>query len=67
MERVDQMLASTAVRLDQTLNLVQGAVAGPVRQGTAVVAAFRAAVAVFRGLGARHRAARDDEEALFVG
>jgi hypothetical protein len=67
MERVDQMLASTAVRLDQTLSLVQGAVVGPVRQGTAAVAAFRAAVAVFRGLGGRRRAARDEEEALFVG
>ncbi len=68
MERIDEMLASTAARVDQTLSLVQGAVVEPVRQGAAVVAAFRAAVAVFRGLGDRHRAAtRDEEEALFVG
>jgi len=67
MERVDQMLASTAVRLDQTLHVVQGAVVEPMRQGAALVAAFRAAVAVVRGIGDRHRSARDEEEALFVG
>jgi len=68
MERVDDLLATTAARVDQTLSLVQGAVVEPVRQGAAVVAAFRAAVAVFRGIGDRHRAAtRDEEEALFVG
>ena len=67
MERVDQMLASTAVRLDQTLTVVQGAVVEPMRQGAAVVAAFRAALAVFRGLGDRHRSPREEDEALFVG
>jgi uncharacterized protein YoxC len=67
MERVDLMLASTAARLDHTLNLVQGAVVEPVRQGAAVVAAFRAALTVFRGIGERHRASREEEEALFVG
>ena len=67
MDRVDQMLASTAVRLDQTLTIVQGAVVGPVRQGAAVVAAFRAALTVFRGLGERRRSSREEDEALFVG
>ncbi len=67
MERIDLMLASTAARLDQTLGLVQGAVVEPVRQGAAVVAAFRAALAVFRSVGDRHRTSRDEEEALFVG
>jgi uncharacterized protein YoxC len=67
MERVDLMLASTAARVDQTLSLVQGAVVEPVRQGAAVVSAFRAALAVFRGIGDRNRASRDEEEALFVG
>lgn len=66
-ERIDGMLASTAVRLDQTLSIVQGAIVEPVRQGAAVVAAVRAAMAVFRGIGDRQRAARNEEEALFVG
>jgi len=68
MERLDGLVASTAERVDETLGLLQGAVVQPVRQGAAVVAAFRAALAVFRGLGERHRSgSRDEEEALFVG
>ncbi|HUF49032.1 MAG TPA: hypothetical protein VMM93_14540 [Vicinamibacterales bacterium] len=67
MQRIDEMLASTAVRIDHTLGLVQGVVVGPVRQGAAALAAFRAALSVFRGLAGRRRAARDEEEALFVG
>lgn len=66
-ERIDGMLASTAVRIDQTLSIVQGAIVEPVRQGAAVVAAVRAAMAVLRGIGDRQRAARNEEEALFVG
>jgi uncharacterized protein YoxC len=67
MERIDEMIASTAARIDQTLGVVQGVVIEPVRQGAAVLSAFRAAFAVFRSLGDRRRAARDEEEALFVG
>jgi uncharacterized protein YoxC len=66
-ERIDGVLASTAVRIDQTLSIVQGAIVEPVRQGAAVVAAVRAAMAVFRGIGERQRSARSEEEALFVG
>jgi len=66
-ERIDGMLASTAVRVDQTLSIVQGAIVEPVRQGAAVVAAVRAAMAVFRSIGDRPRSARSEEEALFVG
>jgi hypothetical protein len=66
-ERLDGMVASTAVRLDQTLSIVQGAIVEPVRQGAAVVAAVRAAMAVFRGIADRPRPSRNEEEALFVG
>ena len=66
-ERIDGMLDSTARRLDETLGAVQGAVVGPARQGAAFVAAMRAAIAVFRSIGDRHRSDRDEEEALFVG
>jgi biopolymer transport protein ExbD len=65
-ERVDQALAATTQRLDQTLNVVQGARAGPFRQGAAVVTAVRAALSLLRR--PRDQAAsRDEEEALFVG
>ena len=68
-ERVDQMMVTTAARLDTTLEILQGFASGPIRQGAAAVAAFRAATAIFRdwkGKG-RQRHGRDDDDALFVG
>jgi hypothetical protein len=66
-ERVDRALAATSQRLDETLNLVQGAVIQPVRQGAAVISALRAALAMFRRPARDPHATRDEEEALFVG
>jgi type IV secretory pathway VirB2 component (pilin) len=65
-ERVDQAMTVTSQRLDQTLNVVQAALVGPVRQGAAVITAVRAALALLRRPKA-HASGRDDEEALFVG
>jgi hypothetical protein len=59
-------MAATSQRLDQTLNVVQGALVGPVRQGAAVITAVRAALALLRRRRAQ-ASGRDDEEALFVG
>src|SRR5262245_21027706 len=42
-ERLDQMLSSTASRLDDTLGVVQGLMSGPVKGGATAVAVFRAA------------------------
>jgi hypothetical protein len=66
-ERVDRALAATSQRLDQTLNLVQGAVVEPVRQGAAVISAVRAALSLLRRPARDPRPGRDEEEALFVG
>jgi uncharacterized protein YoxC len=66
-ERVDRALSATTQRLDQTLNLVQGAVIEPVRQGAAVISAVRAALSLFRRPARDPRPGRDEEEALFVG
>ena len=67
-ERVDALMASTAQRVDDTLGVLQGLVAGPVRQGSAMVAAFKAAMTVVRHYQERKGAARETEEdALFVG
>jgi predicted PurR-regulated permease PerM len=69
-ERLDQMLSSTASRLDDTLGVVQGLMSGPVKGGATAVAVFRAAFAMFRewkGRSQRARTVRDDDEALFVG
>ena len=68
-ERVDRFMASTAARLDDTLDSIQGIVSGPVGQGAAAISAFRAvmsAVSDWKGRR-RQRRAHDDEDALFVG
>jgi len=67
LQRVDRVLDSTAQRIDETLGVVQNAVLGPVRQGAAVMAGVKAALAVFRSRQDRRRYGRDDEDALFIG
>jgi hypothetical protein len=67
-ERIDALMASTAVRLDDTLAVVQGLISGPVRQGSAMLAAFKAAMSVVRHYQDRRHGTREaEEDALFVG
>ena len=67
LERVDRLMDTTVQRIDDTLAVVQDAVLGPVRQGAAVMAGIKAALAVFRSRQDRRRYGRDDEDALFIG
>jgi hypothetical protein len=67
LERVDAMSADIAERLDRTLNTIQSAASGGVREGAAMLAAFKAALSVVRDFRAgRARRAADDEDALFI-
>jgi hypothetical protein len=68
-ERVDQLMASTAARVDDTLGVIQGLMGGPVRQSAVAVAAFKAALAAFRHWQDRRQRPREheDEDAWFVG
>jgi uncharacterized protein YoxC len=66
-ERVDSLLATTTVRVEEALNLVQTVVGGPVRQGAAILAVMRAALNAFKGWQKRSAAPQDDEDPLFVG
>ena len=66
-ERVDRALLTATQRVDQTLDVVQGALVEPVRQGAAVLAAVRSALSVFRRSSEPRHHGRDEEEALFVG
>ena len=66
-ERVDLAVGSTVQRIDDTVATVQAAIITPVRQGAAVVAGLKAALAVFRARQDRGRYHRDDEDALFIG
>lgn len=67
MERVDLLVDTTVQRLDDTMSTVQSAIISPVRQGAAVMAGLKAAMAVFRARQDRSRYRHDDEDALFIG
>ena len=68
LERVDHAVASTAQRVDQTLSVMQGLLSVPIRQSSALVAAFKAAMSVVRHVQARKSSRREaEEDALFVG
>jgi hypothetical protein len=50
------------------LSVAQGLLSGPVRQSSAIMAGFKAAVSVVRHVQERKRTQREaDEDALFVG
>ena len=67
LERVDRMSADLADRVDRTLNTIQAAASGGVREGAAMLAAFRAALSVVREFRAsRARTGAEDDDALFI-
>lgn len=66
-QRLEALLASLASRVDDTVSAIHGVVNGPIRQGSAIVAAIRAMMASFGRRRDRQHPSRDDEDALFVG
>ena len=66
-ERLDVAINSTVRRIDETITTVQRAIISPVKQGAALMAGLKAAMAVFRARQDRGRYHRDDEDALFIG
>ena len=68
-ERADRLFADLAMRLEQALDNVQTALGKPVREGRALLSAFKAAIQALRqvrqGGGGRHRRSEDDD-ALFI-
>ena len=67
LERVDRLVASLSVRIDETMTVVQEAVVSPLKQGATVIAALRGLFAAFREWQGRSAPAREDEGPLFVG
>jgi len=65
-ERVDQLFADLADRIDQSLNLVQTTVTAPVREGAAIMAGLRAMLNSLRDVRFRGRGRSDDEDVLFI-
>ena len=69
-ERADKVFGELSQRVDQTLLTLQSRVVGPAREGFAVLAGIRAALAAFRDLretGRRRSASVEEEDALFIG
>jgi hypothetical protein len=68
-ERVDRLFSDLTTTIEHTASTIQNTIVSPLRDGAAVMAGIRAAIAVFRDL-ARSRAGRgrsEEEDALFIG
>lgn len=68
-ERVDRLFADLALRIEQSFANLQMAILGPAREGRALLAGLRAALAALRASadGGRGRPSRgEDEDALFI-
>jgi uncharacterized protein (DUF1501 family) len=67
MERADQMFANVAAKVDETVAIVQRTMIAPAREGMALLAGLRAALAAFRGLrGPAQEKRAEEEETLFI-
>ena len=70
MARVDRLLESVALNVEETVGVVQAALVGPLRQGAAIVGAVRTALSVLRSWQRQRprRVVREDaDDAMFVG
>ena len=70
-ERVDKVVSDLAERIEHTSTTVQNAILRPLRDGAALLAGFRAAVAVLREMSGRpgggSSGRSEDEDPLFIG
>lgn len=66
-ERIDRLVGTLSVRVEETFGIVQEAIVQPMKQGAAFMAAFRAVIGAIREWQGRSAAPRDDEDPLFVG
>lgn len=67
MERADRLTGAIAARVEELLAILQQAVTRPARDGAALLAGLRAALAVFRGVRGRSQEQRaEDEDTLFI-
>lgn len=69
-QKIDRLVTDLTRRVDETSAIVQQAIVLPAREGVAVVAGIKAALAALRGFAdfrARGRRPVDDEDALFIG
>ena len=69
MERADRLFADVSQRIQETTVVLQESVVAPAREGAAVVAGVRAALAALRDVrsGVRRQRRVDEEDPLFIG
>ena len=67
-ERADRLFTDLTQKIEQTLTVLQSGVTGPAREGQALIAGIRAAMAVISDMRRRARARRraEEEDALFI-
>ena len=67
-ERVDKLFSDVLTRVEETVKLVQTAIAAPAREGAALLSGLRAALSALRSGTSRPSRSRsaDDEDALFI-
>lgn len=68
-QKVDRLLSDLSRRVDETATLLQQAIVAPAREGLAIMAAVRAALAALRGVSELRRGATraEEEDPLFIG
>ncbi len=74
-ERIDRAVTELTTRLDHTLGAAQRIVAGPAKDGMAIVAGVKAAVTALQGMreatrrrsAARAASFEEEERSLFIG
>jgi hypothetical protein len=74
-ERIERVFGELAARVDQTLATAQSLIAGPAKDGMAIITGIRAAMNALRSFreGSRRRSAaravtfEEEEESLFIG
>jgi len=69
-QKVDLLITDLSQRVDETVAVLQDAIMTPAREGLAIVAAVKAALAALRGmreLGTRNGRHAEEEDPLFIG
>jgi hypothetical protein len=69
-QKVDLLITDLSQRVDETAAVLQHAIMTPAREGLAIVAAVKAALAALRGvreLGTRNGRHAEEEDPLFIG
>jgi hypothetical protein len=74
-DRLDRVFGELAARVDATLATAQAIVAGPAKEGMAIIAGVKAAIGAVKGMReatrrrspARTHTLEEEEESLFIG